>query len=231
MPAARRNWRRLTLYGGEEHSMNAKLQTMVVAASFLVAARADGAIPALIARTFESTANNSGIGGGASYGVPYVGDNWTAVNDMRGIIEFPLAGATATPAAILSLGEYNVQYGSNFAIAADVYQANGVQDYFTDYQSPPATQTIALFWRDDHVGLNVPICFDITGAFNAALAAGWTAFGVRLRQVDESGTVPRAVYFEFISIDDGIGTVPDACDACPLDLEKDADGDGICGPG
>jgi hypothetical protein len=53
-------------------------------------------------RTYESTANNSGIGGDAFTIDAYVGDNWIEVNDMRGIIEFPLAGAAMTQAAMLS---------------------------------------------------------------------------------------------------------------------------------
>ena len=148
-------------------------------------------------RTFGSTANASGVGGYATYGVAYVGDEWLSYPgdpDMRGVIEFPLTAARAS-SATLNLSAVNVQYGSNFEVVVEVYEANGVQDYFADYQEPPGVE-VGRFLRDDYVGIGVPVAVDVTQVFNGAVWSGWSALGVRLRQADETGVEPRAVSFQ-----------------------------------
>lgn len=101
----------------------------------------------------------------------------------RGMCEFDLAGQTSAAGAMLSfevlqLSGLFAQPGGTFDIVVETYLGNNVEE-LADY-SAAATATLGTFSTG---GLSVSdiVSFDITSAYNAAIANSDPALGVLLR--------------------------------------------------
>lgn len=109
--------------------------------------------------------------------------NYTG-EEVRGLSEFDLAGRGPTSSAALMFetaisGGLFGQPPSSFTVVVLAYAGNNVEDLF-DFQAP-STATVGSF---STAGLVVgqTIIFDVTAAYNAAIAAGAPALGIRLQR-------------------------------------------------
>lgn len=139
-------------------------------------------LPAAHIWTIESTANASGFGAtGRSTIHAEAGDVYDV--DRRGFAQFDLAGLGPAPSVLLHLTRQSAIGGANFALELDTYA--GWASFSRNIYSAASTGAVATFFRDD-VADGALLEFDLTAAFNAAVAAGDPLLGVRIRKSAEA---------------------------------------------
>lgn len=141
--------------------------------------------------TIESSFNASGFGAlYRSTAHAEVGDVYDV--DRRGFAQFDLTGLATAPTVTLEFTRLSITYGTNFELILDSYV--GWPSASRNIYSAPSTGLIATIMRDD-VGNGDTISIDITSAFNSAVVAGDSLFGVRIQKLNELTQGPQSITF------------------------------------
>ena len=139
-------------------------------------------LPAASTWTIESGANASGFGAlGRSTVHAEAGDVHDV--DRRGFAQFDLGGLAAAPSVALLFTRQSGVGASDFELELDTYL--GWASFSRNIYSAPSTGAVAGFFRDGAAD-GESLQFDLTSAFNAAVAAGDLLLGVRIRKSAEA---------------------------------------------
>lgn len=175
---------------GVEASMEPRSRTEAIASvggnEFSVASETPGGWPDDIPHHWHSD-------DGDTYGT---GTDWMEVGEccddgnfeeVRGMVEFDLSGAFTADSArvevqVAKLGGLWDQIGpGDFTIEVYTYQGNNAED-ISDYN---IAATLLTSFGTSGLSVAQILQFDVTAAFNAAVGAADTSFGVRLQAASE----------------------------------------------